>query len=234
MLEVQDLGAAYGAVTALRGVTLRVGKGEVVSLIGANGAGKSTLLRVLSGILPPSNGRVILGGRDITRWPAGERVKAGLVLVPEGRRLFGAMTVEDNLHMGAHVHGVPKPGDSTLGWCYELFPKLKERRGQLAGTLSGGEQQMVAIARGLMSRPSILMLDEPSLGLAPLIVQQIFGILGEVHARGVTLLVIEQNAAQALKFSHRGYVLETGTLALEGASKDLLGNDAVRRAYLGG
>lgn len=234
MLEVKELGAAYGAVTALRGVSLRVEDGEVVSLIGANGAGKSTLLRVLSGLLPPTSGSVHMSGNDITRLPAGERVKAGLVLVPEGRRLFGAMTVEENLHMGAHVHGVPKPGDRALGWCYELFPKIKERRSQLAGTLSGGEQQMVAIARALMARPKILMLDEPSLGLAPIIVQQIFGILEEVHAKGVTLLVVEQNAAQALRLSQRGYVLETGRLALEGPSGELLGNEAVRRAYLGG
>lgn len=234
MLEVKGLKAAYGKVEALHGIDLRVDKGEIVALIGANGAGKTSTLRALSGILEQTGGTLHYKGSDITRLEASQRVHRGLVHVPEGRRLFADMTVEENLEMGAYVHTDPVAIRETLDHCFELFPRLLERRRQKAGTLSGGEQQMAAIARGLMARPQLMMLDEPSLGLAPIIVQQIFEIIRKVNSEGVTILLVEQNASMALKASHRAYVLETGVISLEGSSHDLLNDDAVRRSYLGG
>ncbi len=234
MLEVSDLKAGYGGVEALHGITLNVESGEMVALIGANGAGKSTTLRTISGLISARSGQLRYKGDDITRLPAPQRVRRGLVHVPEGRRLFPEMTVEENLEMGAFIHSDAVAIKETLEHCYELFPRLLERRQQLAGTLSGGEQQMAAIARGLMARPQVLMLDEPSLGLAPIIVQQIFSILKQINAEGVTVLLVEQNASQALQASHRGYVLETGQITLEGPSAELLDNDGVRKCYLGG
>jgi branched-chain amino acid transport system ATP-binding protein len=232
MLEVRRLAVAYGGIEAVKGIDLVVRQGELVTLIGANGAGKTTTLKALAGMLKPKSGAVIYDGVDITGKPAHELVRLGLALVPEGRGVFSRLSIEENLAMGAYTR---RDADlaSEYERAYTLFPRLGERRRQLAGTLSGGEQQMLAIARALMSRPKLLLLDEPSMGLAPIMVQKIFETIRAVAAEGVTLLLVEQNAKLALEVCSRGYVMETGTIALEDEARALLVNPQVRRAYLG-
>jgi branched-chain amino acid transport system ATP-binding protein len=233
LLEVEEVVAAYGAVQALKGVSVTVQPGEIVTLIGANGAGKSTLLMTICGDPRARSGRIIFDGRDITRLPTHEIMRLGLAQAPEGRRIFGRMTVRENLQMGAQVAGHDPAPD--LERVFALFPRLKEREAQRGGTLSGGEQQMLAIGRALMSRPRLLLLDEPSLGLAPLIVRQIFQTIRRLNEEeGLTVLLVEQNANQALRLAHRGYVLVTGQIALAGPAADLLARPEVREAYLGG
>lgn len=233
LLEIIDLNVFYGSIHALKGVNLKVFPGEIVSLVGANGAGKTTTLRALSGIIP-SKGKIILKDQEIQNLPPHQRVKLGIAQSPEGRGVFPQMTVEENLDMGAFIYSDNEQIDKDREFCYSLFPRLKERRLQLAGTLSGGEQQMVAISRALMARPELLLLDEPSLGLAPLIVAQIFEIIKHLNeTKKTTVLLVEQNARMALKFSHRAYVMETGKITLEGLASDLLKDDSIRQSYLG-
>ena len=232
LLRVEALEAAYGNVRALRGVDLEVRSGELVALVGSNGAGKSTLLRTLSGVHPALAGRVLYQGADVTRAPVHERVAGGIILVPEGRQVFGILTVEDNLRLGAHTRPRQEMDDG-LDRVFRLFPVLAERRRQRAGTLSGGEQQLLAIGRGLMGRPTLLLLDEPSMGLAPRLVAALFEVIVSLRAGGVTMLLVEQNAHAALSIADRGYVLETGRITLEGPGPELLGAEAVRAAYLG-
>jgi branched-chain amino acid transport system ATP-binding protein len=233
LLEVAGLHAAYGPIRALSGVDLTVGEGEIVALIGANGAGKSTLLMTICGNPPAAAGRVIFAGRDITRLPTHEIARLGIAQVPEGRRIFPRMTVLENLKMGATARD-GAVGATDCRAAYDLFPILEERQSQRAGTLSGGEQQMLAIGRALMSRPRLLLLDEPSLGLAPLIVKRIFTAIGEINRQGTTVLLVEQNAYHALKLAHRAYVLTTGRIVMSGRGADLLANREVRAAYLEG
>jgi len=233
LLKVQGLDVFYGAVHALKGVDLEVRKGEVVTLIGANGAGKSTLLRTISGLVKPRAGAITFDGKDLIKLPPNRIVAAGISHAPEGRAVFANLTVEDNLVLGAYLRkdaAVASDMDRMFG----IFPRLKERRKQASGTLSGGEQQMLAIARALMSRPRLLLLDEPSLGLAPLLVKDIFQTIVEINREGMTILLVEQNANQALHVAHRGYVLETGHVALSDTGPNLLANPAVKAAYLGG
>jgi branched-chain amino acid transport system ATP-binding protein len=232
LLRVEALEAAFGSVRTLRGVDLEVRPGELVALVGSNGAGKSTLLRTLSGVHPALAGRVLYRGADVTRAPVHERVAEGIILVPEGRQVFGILTVEDNLRLGAHTRPRQEM-DAGLDRVFRLFPVLAERRRQRAGTLSGGEQQMLAIGRGLMGRPTLLLLDEPSMGLAPRMVAALFEVIVSLRAGGVTMLMVEQNAHAALSIADRGYVLETGRITLEGPGRELLGAEAVRAAYLG-
>ena len=232
MLELQDLTVSYGGIQALKGINLQVGEGEIVTLIGANGAGKSTTLRTISGLEKPQSGKILYNGVDITGKPSKYMVQNGLILVPEGRLIFPDMTVLENLKIGAYLRR-DKDIEKDIQHMYELFPRLKERSWQMAGTLSGGEQQMLAVGRALMSRPKLLMMDEPSLGLAPLVVRDIFSIIRTIRDSGVTVLLIEQNANAALKVADRGYVLETGRIALEGTGQQLLSDPAVRAAYLG-
>ena len=232
MLELQDLHVSYGGIHALKGVSIQVNEGEIVSLIGANGAGKSTTLRTISGLEKPQGGKILYNGVDITGKPSKYMVQNGLILVPEGRLIFPDMTVLENLKIGAYLRR-DKDIEKDIQHMYELFPRLKERSWQMAGTLSGGEQQMLAVGRALMSRPKLLMMDEPSLGLAPLVVRDIFSIIRTIRDSGVTVLLIEQNANAALKVADRGYVLETGRIALEGTGQELLSDPAVRAAYLG-
>jgi branched-chain amino acid transport system ATP-binding protein len=234
MLAVDGIDVYYGAVHALKGVTVRAEAGEIVTLIGANGAGKTTLLRTISGLIPPRAGTVRFEGRDITRMPAHEIVGLGISQAPEGRLVFANLTVEDNLEMGAYRRKDRAGIREDFDGMYALFPRLLERRRQVAGTLSGGEQQMLAIARSLMSRPRLLLLDEPSLGIAPLLMREIFRTIREINQRGVTVLLVEQNAHMALSIAGRGYVLETGRVHLEDAAARLLQNDEVKKAYLGG
>ena len=233
LLSVDSVVAAYGEVRALWGVSLVVDEGEIVTLLGANGAGKTTTMRVLSGLLRPRSGTVTFDGLAVHRLPPPRIVQAGLVQIPEGRRLWPRMTVLENLELGAYAPHLRRRRLEGLEWVFSLFPRLAERRIQLAGTLSGGEQQMLAIGRGLMSRPRLLMLDEPSLGLAPILVREVFRIIEEINARGVTVLLVEQNVRQALEVAHRGYVLETGRIVQSGAAADLLEDPRIRRAYLG-
>lgn len=234
MLEVRGVSAAYGTALALKSVSLRVDRGEVVSLIGANGAGKTTTLRVISGILKPTGGEVILDGRSIAGMEPFQIASLGLIHVPEGRGLFPEMTVLENLEMGAYLRRDKERIKEDLEFVYSLFPVLKERKKQLAGTLSGGEQQMLAIAKGLMGSPRILLLDEPSLGLAPIMVDRIFDAISQINReRGISILIAEQNAYMALSVSHRAYVIENGSTVMEGRGEELLGNDYVRKAYLG-
>jgi branched-chain amino acid transport system ATP-binding protein len=232
LLEVSGLAVRYGGIEAVKGIDLEVREGELVTLIGANGAGKTTTLKALAGLVRPAAGRVHYNGRDITGLPACDLVRLGLALVPEGRGVFGRLTVEENLAMGAYIR---RDGEiaNDANRAYALFPRLAERRRQPAGTLSGGEQQMLAIARALMSRPKLLLLDEPSMGLAPIMVQKIFETIRAVAAEGVTLLLIEQNAKLALEVSSRGYVMESGTIVLADTAPALLVNPQVRHAYLG-
>ncbi|MGW4641186.1 ABC transporter ATP-binding protein [Sphaerisporangium sp. NPDC004334] len=232
LLEVKDIRVHYGKIEALKGVSIEVDQGEVVTLIGANGAGKTTTLRTISGVRPVSSGSITFAGQDISKMPGHKRVVAGIGQSPEGRGVFPGMTVMENLLMGAYT----RKGDlkKDLGEVFELFPRLAERKDQAGGTMSGGEQQMVAIGRALMSKPKVLLLDEPSMGLAPLLVAQIFEIIKEINNRGTTVLLVEQNAVQALQVAHRAYVLETGRVIKSGPAQDLLTDPDVRAAYLGG
>ncbi|MBY6034040.1 ABC transporter ATP-binding protein [Marinobacter daepoensis] len=233
MLALEDVHTHYGKIEALHGVSVEVNKGEIVSLIGANGAGKTTLLMTVCGSPKASSGRVILEGRDITNEATSNIMRSGIAIVPEGRRVFPGLTVEENLHMGGFFNTKPEIRKSQ-DHVYELFPRLKEREHQRAGTMSGGEQQMLAIGRALMSKPRMIILDEPSLGLAPIIIQQIFEIIGQLREEGITVFLVEQNAHQALSLADRGYVLETGRIRLHDTGKNLLANPEVREAYLGG
>lgn len=232
MLKVENLNVYYGAIHALKGVSLTVSQGEIVTLIGANGAGKSTLLKTLSGLLKPKTGTIEFLGKPIAGNPAQSIVKAGLIHCPEGRRVFANMSVEENLELGAFLRS-DKEIKTDLEKVYGRFPRLLERKKQQAGTLSGGEQQMLAIGRALMARPKLLLLDEPSMGLAPLLVQEIFRILQEINQAGTTVLLVEQNANQALKIAHRAYVLETGKIVLSGGAAELAESEEVKKAYLG-
>jgi branched-chain amino acid transport system ATP-binding protein len=233
LLRLDGIDAFYGDLQALADVSLEVSDGEIVALVGANAAGKSTTLRVISGLVNPRRGRVLLDGDDLTGLPAHERVDRGIVQVPEGRRLFPFMTVAENLLLGAHAGRARAERERTLAHVCGLFPVLGERRTQLAGSLSGGEQQMCAIGRALMARPTILMLDEPTLGLAPVLVARIFETVRTINSQGVTVLLVEQNVRQALTLAHRACVLESGRLVLEGPARELLGDDRLKRAYLG-
>jgi len=233
MLEIKNLQVGYGEIRVLEDCTMRVERGEIVALLGANGAGKTTLMRALSRLIDSSAGSISLEGADITRASAASVVDAGLAQVPEGRKLWPEMTVEDNLLLGGYARRARPKLAESLAEVYAIFPRVKERRRQIAGTLSGGEQQMVAIARGLMSLPALLMLDEPSLGLAPIIVAEVFASVRKINARGTTVLLVEQNVAGALELATRGYVLETGRIVMEGTRAELLGSEMVRKAYLG-
>jgi branched-chain amino acid transport system ATP-binding protein len=232
LLRLHDVNSYYGAIHALRGINIDVRRGEIVTLIGANGAGKTTTLKTVSGLLHPRHGTVELDGKDISRVPAHELVTRGIGHAPEGRRIFSRLTVYENLLMGGFTRSKAE-NDEQVAHVYDLFPRLQERHAQKGGTLSGGEQQMLAIGRALMTRPSILLLDEPSLGLAPILVQQIFSIIREINSRGMTILLVEQNALQALSIASRGFVLQTGEVVLAGSAQDLMVNETVRKAYLG-
>ena len=234
LLEVEDLHVFYGKIEALKGISFNVGEGEIVTLIGANGAGKTTTMRTISGVRPVAQGRVLFEGKDISRMAPHERVKLGICQAPEGRGIFPGMSVRENLEMGTYVRGDKgEQKAQDLEHVFHLFPRLKERIDQAGGTLSGGEQQMLAIGRALMSRPRLLLLDEPSMGLAPMLIAQIFTIIREINSEGVSVLLVEQNATQALRTANRGYVLETGNVVKSGSGKDLLDDPAVRAAYLG-
>jgi branched-chain amino acid transport system ATP-binding protein len=234
LLEIKDLKVSYGKIEAIKGISLTVQKGEIVTLVGANGAGKTTLLKTISGILKPSAGVINFDGKDIQSIAPHNRVLEGLCQAPEGRGIFPGMTVLENLEMGKYARNDWKNElKEDLDRIYTLFPRLKERQSQAGGTLSGGEQQMLSIGRALMSRPRLLLLDEPSMGLAPMFIQQIFKIIREIQTQGVSILLVEQNAAQALSCANRAYILETGNIVKEGAGKDLLNDDAIKKAYLG-
>jgi branched-chain amino acid transport system ATP-binding protein len=235
LLEVRDLVVHYGRIEALHGVSLTVRQGELVTLLGANGAGKTTLMRAISGLRPPTSGSVWFEGQDITRVKAHKRVTEGLIQAPEGRGVFPGMTVTENLEMGCYGRKFPTKAEhrDKLTWVFETFPRLAERRTQVGGTLSGGEQQMLAIGRALMARPNVLLLDEPSMGLAPMVISQIFKIITEINKQGTTVLLVEQNAQQALSRSDRAYILETGTVTRTGVARELLADDSIRAAYLG-
>jgi len=234
LLEIENVHTYYGNIHALKGVSLVEEEGEIVTLIGANGAGKSTLLKTISGLLRPRQGQVRLAGEDLSHYKPHEIVIKGVVQVPEGRRMFAQLTVLENLEMGAFTRSDGAGIRADLERVFTLFPRLKERWHQVAGTLSGGEQQMLAIGRGLMARPRVLLLDEPSMGLAPILVEEIFGIIQEINAQGVSILLVEQNALMALSVAHRGYVLETGRIVLQGSARELLHDPMVVEAYLGG
>ena len=231
MLKVEQLSVSYGGIKAVRNISFEVPDGKIVTLIGANGAGKSTTLRTISGLVKPQSGKILLNDEDITGMDSAQIVKRGVTMVPEGRRIFPNLTVYENIRIGAYL----RKGDwvKDVDWVYSLFPRLQERSWQAAGTLSGGEQQMLAVARALISRPKLIMMDEPSLGLAPLIIKDIFEIIKEIRKQGVTVLLIEQNANMALKIADIGYVLETGQITLSGSGQELLANPEVKAAYLG-
>jgi branched-chain amino acid transport system ATP-binding protein len=233
VLQVDDLNVYYGAIHALQGISFRVDEGEIVTLIGANGAGKSTTLRTISGLLRPRTGSVRFKGSDITTTAAEQIVRLGISQVPEGRKIFAPLTVRENLMMGAFTRKDPAEIDASLEGVFRSFPRLKERIGQLGGTLSGGEQQMLATARGLMSKPTLLLLDEPSMGLSPILVEEIFRIIVEINKQGTSILLVEQNAQMALSIAHRAYVLETGRVVLEGTASEIAENPQVKSAYLG-
>ena len=233
MLEIKDLHVSYGGIQALRGVSLQVPEGKIVTLIGANGAGKSTLLRTISGLVRADSGSILWNGEELRNKPIDHIIASGIAMAPEGRRVFADLTVLENLKIGAYLRKDKAGIEKDLKWVYSLFPRLEERSWQSAGTLSGGEQQMLAVGRALMSRPRLLMLDEPSLGLAPLVVKEIFHIIRTVNQQGITVLLIEQNANMALKVADLAYVLETGSLTLSGTGAELLANAQVKAAYLG-
>ena len=233
MLEINDIQVAYGVILAIKGVSFHVDKGEVIALIGANGAGKTTILHTVSGLITPKSGSVIFEGKDITKIPGHKIVSMGMAHVPEGRRVFAQLTVLQNLKMGAYTRKDKEEIAQTLEMVFDRFPRLKERQNQLAGTLSGGEQQMLAMGRALMSKPRIILMDEPSMGLSPIFVNEIFDIIQEVSKSGTTVLLVEQNAKKALSIADRAYVLETGKIVLEGKASELLENDAIKKAYLG-
>jgi len=232
MLEVKDLQVYYGVIQALKGISFRVEKGEVIALIGANGAGKTTTLQTLTGIIPAKAGSIVFEGKDLTKTPAHKIVEMGMAHVPEGRRVFADMSVYENLLMGAYTRKDKDEIRETLEMVYSRFPRLEERKNQLAGTLSGGEQQMLAMGRALMSHPKVMVLDEPSMGLSPIYVNEIFDIIQQINKDGTTVLLVEQNAKKALSIANKAYVLETGTIALSGDAKELMNNDRVKKAYL--
>ena len=232
MLKIDDIHVYYGAIHAIKGVSFEVNEGEIVALIGANGAGKSTILKTVSGLMHPRTGTITFCGQNITHTEAYKLLRTGLAHVPEGRRIFLQMSVQENLEMGAYINKSVSQED--LEMVFNYFPRLKERRKQVAGTLSGGEQQMLAMSRALMSHPKLMMLDEPSMGLAPILVDQIFDIIKELHKAGTTILLVEQNARKALQIADRAYVLETGSITLSGTGAELASSDAVKKAYLGG
>ena len=234
MLEIENLHVYYGNIQALRGIDLRVDEGELVTIIGSNGAGKSTTLMTISGVLSPREGRIIIDGEEVGGLSPHKVVRKGIAHCPEGRLIFGRLTVKENLILGAYYRRERQRVRNDLEYIYDLFPRLQERRNQTAGTLSGGEQQMLAIGRALMSRPRLLMLDEPSLGLAPLLVERIFQVIQDLHSQGVTILLVEQNAYQALRVADRAYVLETGRIRLSGPARELTNDPQVQAAYLGG
>ena len=233
MLKIDNLQVSYGGIRALRGISLEVPDGKIVTLIGANGAGKSTTLRTISGLVKADSGSITYDGQELLGQPIYKILQKGIALVPEGRRVFTNLTVLENLKIGAYLRNDKAQIEKDLDWVYELFPRLKERSWQAGGTLSGGEQQMLAVARALMGKPRVIMMDEPSLGLAPLVVKDIFDIIRQINAQGVTVLLIEQNANMALKIADYAYVLETGKIGLSGTGKELLVNEAVKKAYLG-
>lgn len=233
MLEIKDIEVFYGMIQAIKGVSFEVNEGEVIALIGANGAGKTTILHTITGLLSPKKGSVIFEGKDITKVPAHKIVSLGMAHVPEGRRVFAELTVYENLKMGAYTRKDKNETEQTLEMVYKRFPRLEERKNQLAGTLSGGEQQMLAMGRALMSHPKIIVMDEPSMGLSPILVNQIFDIIEEVSKSGTTVLLVEQNAKKALSIADRAYVLETGKIVLDGDAKELLNDDSIKKAYLG-
>ena len=234
MLEVKDLVVSYGAIKALKGISFSVEQGEVITLIGSNGAGKTTTLHSISNLIKKESGSILFEGEDITNLSADKIVNRGLIQVPEGRRVFANMSVRENIEMGAYLRKDKEQIKKDMEWCYELFPRLKERLSQMSGTLSGGEQQMLAMARALMSKPRLLLLDEPSMGLAPILVDEIFNIVHKISSGGTTILLVEQNAFKALSIANRAYILETGSIAKEGIASELANDDAVRKAYLGG
>jgi branched-chain amino acid transport system ATP-binding protein len=233
LLELDGVEASYGRIRALRGISMAADKGEIVALIGSNGAGKTTTLRTISGLMHPAAGRIVFDGKDITNAPPDRIVQLGICQSPEGRRLFTRMTVVDNLRMGAYTRSNSSEIKKDMDRVFELFPRLKERRNQIAGTLSGGEQQMCAMGRALMAKPKLLMLDEPSLGLSPILVETIFDIVREINAQGTPVLLVEQNAHKALEIANRGFVLETGAIVQTGTGKELLESEDVKKAYLG-
>ena len=233
MLKVENLEVAYGMIKSIKGVSFEVNEGEVIALIGANGAGKTTILHTVTGLLSPQAGSIVFEGVELTKIPAHKIVGMGMAHVPEGRRVFQELTVLENLKLGAFILNDKKKIESNLEYVYKHFPRLKERRGQVAGTLSGGEQQMLAMGRALMSNPKIILMDEPSMGLSPILVSEIFNIIKEVSADGTTVLLVEQNAKKALSIANRAYVLETGKIVLEGDAKELMNDEQVKKAYLG-
>lgn len=233
MLEVKDIEVFYGVIQAIKGISFEVNEGEVIALIGANGAGKTTTLHTITGLLQPKKGSIMFEGKDITKIPAHKIVSLGMAHVPEGRRVFGELTVYENLKMGAYTRKNKAEIQETLEMVYKRFPRLEERKNQLAGTLSGGEQQMLAMGRALMSHPKIIVMDEPSMGLSPIFVNEIFQIIQDVSKSGTTVLLVEQNAKKALSIADRAYVLETGKIVLEGDAKELMNNDSIKKAYLG-
>ena len=233
MLEVKDLQVSYGMIQAIKGISFEVNQGEVIALIGANGAGKTTILHTVTGLLAPKAGSIMFEGQDITKVPAHKIVSMGMAHVPEGRRVFAQLSVYDNLKMGAYTRTDKNEIEESLEMVYKRFPRLEERKNQMAGTLSGGEQQMLAMGRALMSKPKIILMDEPSMGLSPIFVNEIFNIIQDVSASGTTVLLVEQNAKKALSIADRAYVLETGKVILEGDADDLLHNESVQKAYLG-
>ena len=233
MLEVKDLQVYYGMIQAIKGISFEVNQGEVIALIGANGAGKTTILHTVTGLLAPKKGSIMFEGQDITKVPAHKIVSMGMAHVPEGRRVFAQLSVYDNLKMGAYTRTDKNEIEESLEMVYKRFPRLEERKNQMAGTLSGGEQQMLAMGRALMSKPKIILMDEPSMGLSPIFVNEIFNIIQEVSASGTTVLLVEQNAKKALSIADRAYVLETGNIALEGDAKILMNDDSIKKAYLG-
>lgn len=233
MLEIKDLQVYYGMINAIKGVSFDVNAGEVIALIGANGAGKTTILHTITGLVTPKSGSIIFEGQDLLKTPAHNIIKLGMAHVPEGRRIFQQLTVYENLKLGAYIMKDKKQVEKNLEYVYSHFPRLKERKNQVAGTLSGGEQQMLAMGRALMSNPKILLLDEPSMGLSPLLVNEIFGIIKEVSADGTTVFLVEQNAKKALSIADRAYVLETGKISLSGKASDLINDENVKKAYLG-
>ena len=233
MLEVKDLQVYYGMIHAIKGVSFHVNEGEIIALIGANGAGKTTILHTITGLLAPKGGQVVFEGKDITKTPAHKIVELGMAHVPEGRRVFAQLSVYQNLKMGAYTRSDKNEIEESLEMVYKRFPRLEERKNQMAGTLSGGEQQMLAMGRALMSKPRIILMDEPSMGLSPILVNEIFDIIQSVSASGTTVLLVEHNAKKALAIADRAYVLETGKISLDGNAKDLLNDDSIKKAYLG-
>ena len=233
MLEVKDLQVYYGVIQAIKGISFNVNEGEIIALIGANGAGKTTILHTITGLISPKQGEIIYDGTDLRKAPAHKIVSMGLAHVPEGRRVFSQLTVYENLLMGSYTRSDKNEISDTLQHVFKRFPRLEERRGQMAGTLSGGEQQMLAMGRALMSKPKIILMDEPSMGLSPILVEEVFDIIKSINKSGTTVLLVEQNAKKALSIAHRAYVLETGKIVLEGDAKELMNDESVKKAYLG-